>query len=76
MTRKAKTSYINCPHCGSNMRTSGHITLSPLLKQLTATCQNADCLFSSKINIEIFHQLQPSLHPKPEILGQLKGNPR
>lgn len=76
MTRRTKATYIKCPHCHSNMRAGGHRVLSPLLNQLWATCKNPECLFSAKINIEIVKQIQPSLHPKLEILGQLKGNTR
>lgn len=65
------TAFICCPHCGMRMYTSGHKVLSPLFKQLVATCRNPDCLFSARINIEIVKQLQPSLQPRPEIAHDL-----
>lgn len=67
MTLATASAYIRCPHCDSRMRTSGHKTLSPLLKQLVAICHNPDCLFSARINIEIAQQIHPSLHPKPDL---------
>lgn len=63
--------YINCPHCNGRMRTKGHVTFSALTKQLVAACQNPECLFSSKVTIEISQQLQPSLRPNPEIAAAL-----
>ncbi len=65
------TAYINCPHCGTRMRTYGHVIFSALTKQLTAACHNPDCLFSAKVSIEIAQQLQPSLSPNPEIAAVL-----
>jgi len=71
------TAYIRCPHCGGKMTTARHRQMNELLKELTATCRNADCLFSASVYVEIARQIQPSLAPKPEITGQLlKGQPR
>lgn len=68
---RSPSAYINCPHCGERMRTHGHVMFSALLKQLTAACHNSECLFSSKVTIEISQQLQPSLSPNPEIAAAL-----
>ncbi|WP_414707486.1 ogr/Delta-like zinc finger family protein [Psychrobacter sp. UBA6291] len=62
---------IRCPHCGSRMRTHGHVIFSALTKQLTAACHNPDCLFTAKVTVEISQQLQPSLQPNPEIAAAL-----
>ena len=62
---------IRCPHCGSRMRTHGHVIFSALTKQLTAACHNPDCLFTAKVTVEISQQLQPSLQPNPEVAAAL-----
>ena len=67
----SSTAYIRCPHCGTRMRTHGHVLFSALTKQLTAACHNPNCLFSATVTVEISKQLQPSLQPKPEIAAAL-----
>lgn len=65
------TAYIRCPHCGSRMKTARHRQMTDLLKDITAICINADCLFSAHVSVEIYRQIHPSIAPKPEITGQL-----
>lgn len=68
---------IKCPHCNTRMKTAGHRQMTALLKDITATCPNPDCLFVAYVSVEIYRQIHPSIAPKPEIQGQLlKGQPR
>lgn len=56
-----------CPHCCSTMTIRSSIQQHPLLRTIYMQCLNYKCGFSAGGNIEITHQISPSMIPNPTI---------
>jgi len=62
------TNYQNkCPHCGSRLSIRHSQIENALLKTLYGQCQNLECGWTGRGNLEWVYQISPSAQPNPEI---------
>ncbi|BES69715.1 hypothetical protein RE428_07780 [Marinobacter nanhaiticus D15-8W] len=55
---------IECPHCQQKAAITGHNKLSPAVKDVYASCTNADCGWRGVITVSHKHDIQP---PKAQL---------
>lgn len=59
---------LQCPHCGSPLRTRSSRLVSSICRELNLSCYNSDCGATFGGMLEISHAISPSANPNPAVM--------
>lgn len=62
-----RRSAMNCPHCGSGLRTRASRLIAPTVRQLYLQCLDLECGAVFGADMTITHSISPSARPNPAV---------